>query len=205
MTSLIFKNCKNKNDRDLAEIVTNIVCDERTAIDMYTSLIYCVLYPDDDVKNLNRYWEFLDDVIAYYETDNMLLINELLHWIHFSFPVARQEAMKNVSNIREFFHNEGTSLTVTFWDYQVFVGDFPEELKNRIEKIFADISDDLHITYTSTWMYSHLSEGIDYTYKENEHPQIEICFPNIQIREKIISIINTEFSNVEIRRGFAKK
>jgi len=199
MTSLIFKNCKSKNDRDLAEIVTNIVCDERTAIDMYTSLIYCVLYPND-LKNLNRYWEFLDDVITYYEMDNMLLINELLHWIHFSFPIARQEAMKNVSNIREFYHNEDTSLTVTFWDYHVFIGDFPKELKNRIEKILTNIADDLHITYTSTWIYSHLSEGIDYTYKENEHPQIEICFPCMQIKEKIIAIINAEFSNIEIRK-----
>ncbi len=198
MTSLIFKNCKNKNDRDLAEVVTNIVCDERTAIDMYTSLIYRVLYPDD-VKNLDRYWEFLDTVIAYYDLDNMLLINELLHWIHFSFPVARQKAMENISMIRKFYHNEGTSITVIFWDYQVFIDDFPKELKNKIKRIFADISDDLHITYTTTWIYSHLSEGVDYTYKENEHPKIEICFPCMQIKEKVISIINQEFENIEIR------
>lgn len=198
MTSLIFKNCKNKNDRDLAEVVTNIVYDERTAIDMYTSLIYRVLYPDD-VKNLDRYWKFLDTVIAYYDLDNMLLINELLHWIHFSFPVARQKAMENISMIRKFYHNEGTSITVIFWDYQVFIDDFPKELKNKIKRIFADISDDLYITYTTTWIYSHLSEGVDYTYKENEHPKIEICFPCMQIKEKVISIINQEFENIEIR------
>jgi hypothetical protein len=205
MTRLVYKNCKNKNDRDLAEFIINYIKDwEEKGIELYTSLLYRVLYPED-TQNLSRYSEYCDDIVTYYDLDNMLLINELLHYIHTQFPIARQEAMKNVSNIREFYHKEGTCLTVTFWDYQVFVGDFPKELKNRIEKIFENISDDLYITYTTTWMYSHLSEGIDYTYKENEHPQIDICFPNIQIREKIISIINTEFSNIEIRRGLTKK
>ena len=197
----IFKSCKNKNDRDLAETVINYIKDwEEKGIELYTSLLYRVLYPDD-MQNLSRYNEYCDDIVTYYNLDNMLLINELLHYIHTQFPIARQKAMENISMIRKFYHKEETSLTVTFWDYHVFVGDFPKKLKNRIEKIFADISDDLHITYTSTWMYSHMSEGWDYTYKENEHPQIEICFPNIQIREKIISIINQEFSNenIEIR------
>lgn len=201
MASLIFKNCKSKNDRDLAETVINYIKDwEEKGIELYTSLLYRVLYPED-TQNLSRYSEYCDDIVTYYDLDNMLLINELLHYIHTHFPIARQKAMENVSMIRKFYHNEGTSLAVIFWDYQVFVGDFPEELKTRIERIFADISDDLHITYTSTWIYSHLSEGMDYTYKENEHPQIEICFPSVQIREKIISIINQEFSNenIEIR------
>ena len=201
MTSLIFKNCKSKNDRDLAEFIINYIKDwEEKGIELYTSLLYRVLYPED-TQNLSRYSGYCDDIVTYYNLDNMLLINELLHYIHTQFPIARQKAMENVSMIRKFYHNEGTSLTVTFWDYQVFVGDFPKELKNRIEKIFAVISDDLHITYTTTWMYSHLSEGWDYTYKENEHPQIEICFPSVFLREKIISIINTEFANMEIEIG----
>jgi hypothetical protein len=202
MTSLIYKNCKNKNDRNLAEFIINYIKDwEEKGIELYTSLLYRVLYPED-MKNLSRYSEYCDDIVTYYDLDNMLLINELLHWIHKQFPIARSKAVENVSNIRKFYHKEGTCLTVIFWDYQVFIDDFPKELKNRIEKIFAVISDDLHITYTTTWMYSHLSEGMDYTYKENEHPQIEICFPSVQIKEKIISIINTEFSseNIEIRK-----
>src|SRR5690606_9393538 len=201
MINLIYRNCKNKNDRDLAEFIINYIKDwEEKGIELYTSLLYRILYPED-VQNLSRYSEYCDDIVTYYDLDNMLLINELLHYIHVQFPIARQKAMENVSNIRKFYHNEGTSLTVIFWDYQVFIDDFPKELKNRIEKIFENISDDLHITYTTTWMYSHLSEGMDYTYKENEHPQIEICFPSVFLREKIISIINTEFSNenIEIR------
>ena len=198
MTNIIYKNCKNKNDRDLAEFIINYIKDwEEKGIELYTALLYRVLYPDD-MKNLSRYSEYCDDIVTYYDLDNMLLINELLHYIHVQFPIARQKAMENISMIRKFHHNEGTSLTVIFWDYHVFIDDFPEELKNRIERIFADISDDLHITYTTTWMYSHLSEGMDYTYKENEHPQIEVCFPCVQIREKIISILNTEFANMEI-------
>lgn len=200
MASLIFKNCKSKNDRDLAETVINYIKDwEEKGIELYTSLLYRVLYPED-TQNLSRYSEYCDDIVTYYDLDNMLLINELLHYIHTHFPIARQKAMENVSNIRKFYHKEGTSLTVIFWDYQVFIGDFPKELKTRIERIFADISDDLHITYTTTWIYSHLSEGWDYIYKENEHPEIEICFPSVQIKEKIISIINQEFSNIEIRK-----
>ncbi len=199
MTRLIYKNCKNKNDRDLAEFIINYTKDwEEKGIELYTSLLYRVLYPED-IQNLSRYNGYCDDMVTYYDLDNMLLINELLHWIHSSFPIARSKAMENISMIRRFYHKEGTSITVIFWDYQVFVGEFPEELKNRIERILADISDDLHITYTTTWIYSHLSEGIDYTYKENEHPEVEICFPCVQIREKIISIINQEFSNIEIR------
>ena len=202
MTRLVYKNCKNKNDRDLAEFIINYIKDwEEKGIELYTSLLYRVLYPED-VQNLSRYNEYCDDIVTYYDLDNMLLINELLHYIHTQFPIARSKAVENVSMIRKRYHKEGTALTVTFWDYQVFVGEFPEKLKNRIEKIFADISDDLHITFTTTWMYSHLSEGMDYTYKENEHPQIEICFPSVFIKEKIISIINTEFANenIEIRR-----
>ena len=199
MINLIYKNCKNKNDRDLAEFIINYTKDwEEKGIELYTSLLYRVLYPDD-VQNLSRYSEYCDDIVTYYNLDNMLLINELLHYIHTQYPIARSKAMENISMIRKFYHNEGTSLTVIFWDYQVFVGEFPEELKNRIERIFADISDDLYITYTTTWMYSHLSEGLDYTYKENEHPQIEICFPSVFIKEKVISIINQEFENIEIR------
>ena len=201
MTRLIYKNCKNKNDRDLADFIINYTKDwEEKGIELYTALLYRILYPED-VQNLSRYSEYCDDVVTYYNLDNMLLINELLHWIHSSFPIARSKAVENVSMIRKRYHKEGTALTVTFWDYQVFIDDFPKELKNRIEKIFADISDDLHIVFTTTWMYSHLSEGMDYTYKENEHPQIEICFPSAQIREKIISIINTEFANMEIEIG----
>jgi hypothetical protein len=202
MTRLIYKNCKNKNDRNLAEFIINYTKDwEEKGIELYTSLLYRVLYPDD-IQNLSRYSEYCDDVVTYYDLDNMLLINELLHWIHSSFPIARQKAVENVSMIRKRYHKEGTSLTVIFWDYQVFIDDFPEELKTRIERIFADISDDIHIAYTTTWMYSHLSEGLDYTYKENEHPEIEICFPSVQIKEKIISIICTEFhnENIEIRK-----
>ena len=198
----VFKLTKNKNDRDLAETVINYIKDwEEKGIELYTSLLYRVLY-SEDTQNLSRYNEYCDDIVTYYNLDNMLLINELLHYIHKHFPIARQKAMENVSMIRKFYHNEGTSITVIFWDYQVFVGDFPEKLKNKIKRIFADISDDLHITYTTTWMYSHLSEGIDYTYKENEHPEIEICFPCVQIKEKIISIICTEFhnENIEIRK-----
>ena len=202
MTRLIYKNCKNKNDVDLADFIINYTKDwEEKGIELYTSLLYRILYPED-VQNLSRYSEYCDDVVTYYNLDNMLLINELLHYIHTQFPIARSKAVENVSMIRKRYHKEGTALTVIFWDYQVFIDDFPKGLKNRIEKIFADISDDLHIVFTTTWMYSHLSEGMDYTYKENEHPQIEICFPSAQIREKIIDVINTEFANenIEIRR-----
>jgi len=51
----IFKSCKNKNDRDLAETVINYIKDwEEKGIELYTALLYRVLYPED-IQNLSRY------------------------------------------------------------------------------------------------------------------------------------------------------
>ena len=87
MTSLIYKNCKNKNDRDLSEFIIKYTKEwEEKGIELYTSLLYRVLYPED-IQNLSRYSEYCDDIVTYYNLDNMLLINELLHWINFSIPI----------------------------------------------------------------------------------------------------------------------
>ena len=45
MTRLIYKNCKNKNDRDLAEFIINYTKDwEEKGIELYTIKMYIVLY-----------------------------------------------------------------------------------------------------------------------------------------------------------------
>jgi len=44
MTRLIYKNCKNKNDVDLADFIINYTKDwEEKGIELYTSLLYRVI------------------------------------------------------------------------------------------------------------------------------------------------------------------
>lgn len=178
---------------------------EDDAAGLYATLLYALLYKDEKLSDFNRCLKPLlvslinkEGGIANF---NYLLINELLHYIHTAFPTAREEGIHKVAFVRRLHYEESNGIIVTFEREFVFVDEFPEKLKERIEKCLAPLRDDLSVTYTTTWMYSHL-DGLDYTYKANEHPKVEIyCISNLLL-ERIKEMIIKEFGEeVRIREA----
>jgi len=144
----------------------------------YGTLLYAVLYGEDTTKKQLLNAPFINEWVAEYVLDcNLLLLNELLHYIHLKDNTIRQDGVEVVANIRGSITESWKDFSGNFiaTGYRVFLGEFPEDLERIVEDTLSSIRDDVSITYTTTWMYCHLDCGFDYSYKENEHPRVEIA------------------------------
>lgn len=182
--------CKSENDAEMAKYIFDITEEDNASI-QYTSILYQILYDDFDDICMN--YDGFVDFVASFQEKNVLLMNALLHYIHMNFPYAREEGIQNVAQIRHWEHKEKTCIEHTFFDLHVGLHDFPEDLKEKIEKAFSHIKDDVSIVYTTTWTYCHLDMGNDYMYKDNESPRIEIYFPEEVEGKYIQKILKEEF------------
>lgn len=144
----------------------------------YGTVLYAVLYGEDTTKKQLLNAPFVNEWVAEHVLGcNLLLLNELLHYIHLKDNGIRQDGIEMVAGIRGSITESWKDFEGNFIasGYRVFQGEFPEDLKKLVEDTLSPIRDDISVTYTSTWMYCHLDCGFDYTYKENELAQVEIA------------------------------
>lgn len=193
--------CTNEKDKEIAQEVFYRMHSEFThendAGELYGTILFQVLYGLEEYKKAKNKYGFYISYGFYicleFEKLNYALMNELLHYIHSFYPKAREIGIKRVATLRCLNYREKTEINVIFYTHEVFLYNFPEELKSKIEAVFEPIRDDLSICYTTTWNYSHLNCGDDYTYKENENPMIELSFPHESEKEIILNLLKQAF------------
>lgn len=107
---------------------------------------------------------------------SLVELNALMHYVHEKFPGARREAVFLTSSVLSSIKEDEYGKTFTIFDLEIFIEKFPESLKQEIESLFQEFAynADLELKYSSTWFYSHLEEGDDYIYKDNEHPVVYV-------------------------------
>lgn len=199
---IIFSSCKTEEEKSLTKYIINTIESDFTkkypeeAGKIYCTILYQVLYHTKDLENkeISGYI----DTLCIVSSKNYSLFNNLLHFIHLRFSNARTNGIGYISSIREILFEEVLNIEVKFLDLQCYLDEFPEELEQKIEEIIKPIKDDLCINYATTWIYSHIGFGEDYSYKANEHPRIEIYFSAKQTEKILLNLLKNNFKNHKI-------
>lgn len=147
--------------------------DKESGRDIYASCLAFVLnFSEQELEKAENWWYF-HPLIRWGDL-SFSELNTIMHWIHSRFPQARREAVKLTSELLTLARGKGFVCSFTIYDLNIFLGKFPDTLKDEIEAIFDEFpyNSDIQVRYSSTWMYSHIDQGEDYSYKKNEHPII---------------------------------
>lgn len=111
-----------------------------------------------------------------------MCLSSALHLVHQKFPEAHEQAIDCLSYLKhDLAHEKGLDIDrdedyVYFNVPEHITGKdaFPDYLDKLIEEKLDGIRDDLYIEKNVTWTNSHLDNGYDYDYSEDESPYVII-------------------------------
>ena len=166
------------------------------AASLYAACLSKILFEDEEKIFEQAGSRFPTFVI---QEENLITINKIMHLLHKKYKSVRREAVQLVGEFLD-YRMEGEfkkTLTIADEEERVFLYEFPEDLKKEIEEIYNSFSksNEIQIVYTTTWMYSHLDEGDDYIYKENEHPQLEIFSTTPEVLKEFLGKLEKFFED----------
>lgn len=142
-------------------------CEKATELDKAIEL-YCLgmaFLNKHHIKSLKD-WYGVSELGAQYEA-HFNEVNNALHLMHQREPRLREEAAEeywlyveeNIKLCREIY--------ICADELQLRGGgSVPEDVQNTIRQVLKPVSDDICVTISPTWFYSHLNKGDEYDYSD---------------------------------------
>lgn len=119
----------------------------------------------------------------YTPSEEAIPLSSALHIMHTNCPILRGKALEQESELKQALAKEkGVDLNLTdeVWfdvsEMEQLTGKdgFPEWLRPIVESKLDPWKDELVVGYSVTWFNSHIDNGDDYDYEEDEYPVVEL-------------------------------
>ena len=117
-------------------------------------------------------------------------VNNALHLMHEREPQLRSEAAENYWLYIEENLELHREFNICAEELKLHAGDsVPEDVQNVIRQVLKPIEEDICVSITATWLYSHINMGLKYDYSRPENIYIEIY----SYAEETLSLIDEEY------------
>lgn len=151
--------------------VLEMCTDEDDVHSIYTNIAGFLFYGQEYLEKVDTGLNFLSymavEVLKESKEDS-LMFNKFIHELHLEFPGCREYAIDELGVLME------CDKSYTLTNTNVYQGQVPDDIKKLIDNCLLSISDDLNYKVTTSWYFSHINCGIDYSYQQNESVEVEL-------------------------------